>query len=149
MQTFLPYNGNFSESAKVLDNKRLGKQRVETMQLLMILLGEPTKSGKTRGRGWVNHPACLMWKGYERALAAYGKAMCEEWIARGFKDSLLPYFKQRLGKGKIKYPPWYGQDNFHASHRSNLLRKDKIFYGPLGWHEPDNLEYVWPTKENL
>ena len=33
MQTFLPYP-DFHESAKVLDMKRLGKQRVEVLQLL-------------------------------------------------------------------------------------------------------------------
>ena len=33
MQTFLPYS-NFYKSAKVLDQKRLGKQRVEVLQLL-------------------------------------------------------------------------------------------------------------------
>jgi len=33
MQTFVPY-ANFSESAKVLDRQRLGKQRVETLQVM-------------------------------------------------------------------------------------------------------------------
>ena len=33
MQTFLPY-ADFAQSAKVLDMKRLGKQRVEVLQLL-------------------------------------------------------------------------------------------------------------------
>ena len=33
MQTFLPYR-DFYQSAKVLDQKRLGKQRVEVLQLL-------------------------------------------------------------------------------------------------------------------
>ena len=33
----------------------------------------------------------------------------------------------------------------HASHRSNLLRKDPEFYGKYGWTEPDNLEYIWPV----
>ena len=33
MQTFLPY-ADFIASAEVLDQKRLGKQRVETIQVL-------------------------------------------------------------------------------------------------------------------
>ena len=33
MQTFLPYD-SFEESASVLDWKRLGKQRVEAMQIV-------------------------------------------------------------------------------------------------------------------
>ena len=43
------------------------------------------------------------------------------------------------------YPPWFGNEKIHASHRSNLLRKDPEFYGKYGWTEPDNLEYVWPV----
>jgi len=50
VQTFLPYT-DFIKSAKCLDYKRLGKQRVEAKQILNILLGETTKAG------WTNHPA--------------------------------------------------------------------------------------------
>lgn len=38
MQTFLPYP-NFKASARVLDTKRLGKQRVENLQIMSALLG--------------------------------------------------------------------------------------------------------------
>lgn len=47
MQTFLPYP-SFVESAKCLDRQRLGKQRVEVLQLLKALL--------VPGSGWGNHP---------------------------------------------------------------------------------------------
>jgi hypothetical protein len=34
----------------------------------------------------------------------------------------------------------------HLSHRSNLLRKDPIHYGPLFEDGlPDDLEYIWPV----
>lgn len=36
MQTFLPYE-DFEQTASVLDRQRLGKQRVETLQLLKAL----------------------------------------------------------------------------------------------------------------
>ena len=39
MQTFLPYE-SFAESAKVLDWRRLGKQRVEGMQIIKAITGE-------------------------------------------------------------------------------------------------------------
>lgn len=79
MQTFLPYK-SFSGSARCLDNKRLGKQRVEVLQILNTLTGKST--------GWANHPATRMWRGYERALCAYGFAVCEEWYYdRGFRDT--------------------------------------------------------------
>ncbi|HEY5312264.1 MAG TPA: hypothetical protein VIK18_07080, partial [Pirellulales bacterium] len=42
-------------------------------------------------------------------------------------------------------PPWLGSRKFHASHRSNLLRKKPAWYAQFGWKEPDNLPYVWPV----
>ena len=44
MQTFLPYQ-NFIKSAKCLDYKRLGKQRVEALQIHNIISGEPQEAG--------------------------------------------------------------------------------------------------------
>lgn len=38
MQTFLPYE-NFNKTAQVLDRKRLGKQRVETLTIFRTLSG--------------------------------------------------------------------------------------------------------------
>lgn len=40
MQTFLPYK-SFEQSAACLDNKRLGKQRVEVLQILKALPDVP------------------------------------------------------------------------------------------------------------
>jgi len=140
MQTFLPYE-SFTESAKVLDNKRLGKQRVEGYQILRVLMGIT--------KGWANHPAVKMWRGYEHALACYIFEICDEWTSRGFKDTI----KQKVldmgfhDSNAYHAPEWFGDINFHSSHRSNLLRKDKIHYGQFGWKEPDDLPYFWPTKE--
>ena len=33
----------------------------------------------------------------------------------------------------------------HASHRSNLLRKEPAHYTQFGWTEPPDLPYVWPV----
>lgn len=140
MQTFLPYP-DFDESAACLDTKRLGKQRVETKQILLALTGE--------SKGWVNHPATKMWRGHEIALAVYGLAMCEEWRNRGYKDSLLPFFEKFIeenAKSKSKAPPkWLGRGDVHSSHRSNLLRKDSEYYVFFGWKEDPSQPYIWPT----
>ena len=58
MQTFLPYK-DFRKSLQCLDYRRLGKQRVEAMQIHNIL------TGKNESSAWVNHPAVKMWKGHE------------------------------------------------------------------------------------
>lgn len=138
MQTFLPYP-DFARSAAVLDRQRLGKQRVETMQLLKALHA---------GGGWSNHPAARMWRGYEPALVAYGLEVCLEWVRRGYKDTCFnkigayaePHVVERM-----VVPPWLGDPAFHASHRSNLLRKLPNHYGQFGWTERDDLPYVWPA----
>lgn len=136
MQTFLPYP-SFSESARVLDRQRLGKQRVEVMQLLKALRD---------GGGWANHPATKMWRGHTRYLALYGLAICDEWISRGYKDTCRERIAFEFSRHCGVPPAWLGDPEFHASHRSNLLRKAPEHYSQFGWTEPDDLEYVWPVR---
>lgn len=139
MQTFLPFP-SFELSAASLDRQRLGKQRVEAWQILRALRGE--------SRGWTNHPAVRMWLGCEAALVRYGIAVCREWIARGYRDTLLERF---VAAGKTLTPDrwdgpdpaWLGDPAFHHSHQSNLVRKDPVFYGPK-FLVPSDLPYVWP-----
>lgn len=144
MQTFLISNKSFSETAKVLDRARLGKQRVETWQLYLSLTN-PTY-------GWKNHPASKMWKGHEIALLHYGIAICEEWRSRGYKDTMLERFTSELvarvspgAASDFSMPQWWHDERIFASHRSNLLRKLPGHYNQFGWSEPDNLPYVWPV----
>ncbi|MER7166566.1 MSMEG_6728 family protein [Micromonospora sp. NPDC000207] len=153
MQTFLPYP-DFLASARVLDVKRLGKQRVEAIQVLR---------GLTRpGYGWRNHPAVKMWAGYEEALVRYGLDMCTVWCAPGRADTcattLTTDFAEACGPVRIRgqaelaeageLPPWLGRDDLHRSHRSSLLRKDPDHYGPFfGDTTPPDLEYVWPPSD--
>ena len=143
MQTFLPYQ-DFQLSAKVLDWRRLGKQRVEAKQLMMALTGAKS--------GWVNHPATKMWRGHEKALAQYWLTMCQEWKGRGYVDNLGVEAQAALNSmisKDVVYPWWLGYESFHAAHRSNLLRKDPVFYGRYGWHESNDLEYLWPVDGRM
>ena len=169
MNTFLPY-ADFAKSAAVLDNKRLGKQRVECMQLLTGLLGiapivnekkeHIIESGKwlyklaEKPSRWLNHPASKMWKGYEGALYAYSVLICEEWVKRGFKDSCggkiidaMAIFEPNCFKINSTYPPWMGDVDFHLAQQSNLLRKDYNHYSQyFGTTLPDNMPYIWPVQ---
>jgi hypothetical protein len=45
-------------------------------------------------------------------------------------------------------PPWLGDEAFHLSHRAALVRKDPEFYGRRFPDVPDDLPYVWPTRES-
>jgi hypothetical protein len=78
VQTFMPYS-DFEKTARVLDTKRLGKQRVEVIQVIRALT--------VPGYGWASHPAALMWRGRLEALGRYGFTMCEVWTEGGFGDS--------------------------------------------------------------
>lgn len=135
MQVFLPYS-DFKKSAKVLDYRRLGKQRVECKQILNAL--------SNKKNGWRNHPAVLMWRGYNDALTLYMNLVIIEWIKRGYKNNMSLF---KIDESKIEYPLWLGNERFHMSHRSNLLRKNKKYYSKFGWKEPNDLSYFWPTKE--
>lgn len=154
MQTFLPYldlegcdttYDFYLECAGLLDTKRLGKQRVETMQIMKALL---------TGKGWVNHPATKMWQGYEWSLLSYQAAVCTTWVEDcGFKDTCLPktidlYFHHVDYTEDLIYkdPPWLGDKAFHLAHQSNLLRKDPEYYGKRFPGVPDDLPYIWPVQ---
>jgi len=134
MQTFLPLP-NLKNSLKSLDSRRLGKQRVEAFQILNILLN------RTESKGWRNHPTVKMWKGHENALKLYLNKAIKLWVAKGYKNTM----KLEVIEGKIIFQSWFGNEEFHASHRGNLLRKDFEFYSKNGWTESSNLEYVWPA----
>lgn len=139
MQTFLPI-ADFVESAKVLDYKRLGKQRLECKQILQAIYFNG---------GWASHPATKMWRGYERALGEYWLTMCREWAARGYTDNMSSQagrFLASMQSVPLVLPHWFGCEKFHASHRSNLLRKNPTHYEKFGWSEGPHLPYVWPDR---
>lgn len=148
MQTFLPYP-DLLKSVSCLDNKRLGKQRVEALQILKALTNP--------NYGWQHHPAVKMWRGFNTCLEIYMNLCIREWINRGFKNTMLmsaivyesAFNFCWLGtevKGSLIMPNWFGNKDFHNSHKSNLLRKDYDYYSRYNWNVPDNLSYVWPVK---
>ena len=145
MQTFLPYS-DFAESARVLNHKRLGKQRVESIQVVRALTREQ--------HGWRHHPA--VWRGYEEALGRYGLTMARTWTELGFADTCAATLRADLSEAGVRgirsqadlaaagaLPPWLGDKSLHRSHESALVRKDPAFYRPLFPGVPDDLEYVW------
>ncbi|MGK5170903.1 MSMEG_6728 family protein [Geodermatophilus sp. CPCC 205761] len=154
MQTFLPV-ADFEESARLLDSPRLGKQRVETLQVLRAL--------ELPDYGWASHPVVRMWRGRTPALVAYGLAMVRVWRDRGFADSthtLIAEFapdvvgadQHQLARAGL-LPSWVGDKALHLSHRSNLLAKEPDYYRPrftpVFGPEPDDLPYVWPEPDDV
>lgn len=149
MQTFLPLP-DFAASAAALDDRRLGKQRVEALQVLRAL---------TRVTyGWKRHPAVRMWVGFAEGVAAYGLAVCDEWVARGRADTCAATIGADLAAAGLppprtqaelaaahRLPDWLGDERLHRSHRAALVRKDPEHYGPLFPDADPELPYFWPV----
>lgn len=128
MQTFLPFP-SFQKSCRVLDNSRLGKQRVECLQML--------------GSQWANHPATTMWRGFAAGLETYAAVAVETWVARGMRNT-MSFTKHKV----FELPWWFGNPLFHRSHQLRLIEKDANHYGPLfNPRQPnDAWGYVWPQE---
>jgi hypothetical protein len=140
VNTFLPFE-DFKQTAKCLDYRRLGKQRVEARQIINVIENPNPK-------GWKNHPAVTMWRGHVSALKEYFNVIVAEWIARGYKNNLALY---DLSTEKIIMPWWMGNKHFHFSHQASLYRKDPNFYAikflSLSKHYKIK-GYVWPKLIN-
>ena len=150
MQTFLPYP-DFERSARALDPKRLGKQRVEALQVVRALTWPEY--------GWRRHPAVLMWAGFEEALGRYGFVCCSAWTDLGFGDTCASTIATDLAAAGVPtvrsqaelvvaeaLPPWLGDEALHRSHQSALIRKDPEHYRRLFPDVPPDLPYVWPVR---
>ena len=131
MQTFLPF-ADFIQTAKCLDRQRLGKQRIESKQIIDTIVG-----GK---KGWSNHPAVNMWRGFEDALRLYFNIISQEWLNRGYKHNMGFY-----NVSNPRLPHWIGDADFHLSHQSNLVRKFPEHYKIYFPNITNDLPYVWPV----
>lgn len=141
MNTFLPLP-NFAESAAVLDNHRLGKQRVECLQILQAL---------KLGNRWSAHPATRMWSKHPSGLAFYGITICVQWMhlkrkdGSYFDDGVADQISDLYDPDECDLPWWFGNDRLHRCHRAALLYKNPGWYSQFGWTEKPIQAYWWPN----
>lgn len=158
MQTFLP-SANATIAARLLDSKRLNKQILECYQILNVL------SGQSPTGGWRNHPAVLMWKGYERGLWSYVQAMILEAKQRGIRTENNENNLNRLKSicwdtwGDNK-PSFWNDPNkvmrVTTTHKASLFDKDPIYYARFGYAKHSiynspccsSCKYYWVTHED-
>lgn len=144
MITFLPVP-DFQEVAQLLDNKRLGAQRVEARFILRCVRNVGGRYIRFLNTGYVR-----MWVGFVEALAIYYNAIHAEWLRRGFKEGISKVEQGVAGleQGDVDLPEWLGDQRLHATHRAALLCKDADHYGRFGWTEVPQVEYLWPQRRD-
>lgn len=169
MQIFAPYP-SFIDISNCLDPKRLNKQKIEIWQILKCLeigpyqckvckryIDDDFEIKKTCLNDkdcieiktpWYNHPATQAVKNYELFFIDYALEIADSCLKLGYKDTLIPKIQafKEIFKGEYKKPWYWGDNRFHDSHKSNLLRKNKEYYGKFNWKVAENLEYWWPNK---
>jgi hypothetical protein len=200
---------DFKQCAKDLDWRRLGKQRVEAMQILHILqdyvyisyklcikclCGEiltscymkkfscgfgienymkivrdeykkfpyfyiedkvskkifkvdkktftKDKSKRKILSGFINHPAVKMWVCYEKCLKLYINTMIDEWINRGYKNTMKKY---EVAVEVADYPKWLAEGKVIASHKLSLLKKEKERNEKEWYWKLDTFKDLWST----
>lgn len=78
-------------------------------------------------------PSVQAWRGYERALARYGVAICAsldgivKWRGHfGFAHSdIHRTYEESFADEPDVMPPWWGREDIHTSHQVALATKDK------------------------
>ena len=87
-----------------------------------------------------------MWTGYDDALKLYTNSMIEEWIKRGYNNTMKIYQVPE----SVEFPEWIGDNRLHKSHRMNLLRKDYEHYSRFFKNDVSgdykNYPYYWATN---
>lgn len=90
MQVFRPYV-DWARSAGVLDDRRLGRQRVETILVARTILRGLGLIGDGK-RGWLTHPIVQLYlnggRPYLPDLLKYFYALVDEWERRGYRNGM-------------------------------------------------------------
>lgn len=149
-----------------LDKRRLGKQRVEAMQIINIL-EDYDRTGEFKKGSYGNHPATQMWIGYTNALKVYFNLCVKEWIKRGCVNNMALFDidedKYRIVPCEFDgvtcqfleefdefcFPKWFSFPPLILSHRASLLRKDPDeyhFFNDELTAEYYDKGYLWPLK---
>jgi hypothetical protein len=128
MQTFLPFS-DFEASLMTLDYRRLGKQRVEALQIINSLI-DPNY-------GYKHHPVKAMWEDFIPALKYYCNLSILLWESQGYQNNMLLYDVPET----VEIP--YFSAELYLSHRSNLIRKDPLHYSKFFPNTPSDLPYEW------
>jgi hypothetical protein len=90
-----------------------------------------------RRRGYVDHPAVLMWAKYPRWLDTYWWHVVRRLEDLGTKVRIRPqnHLADVVSNHRPRKPWWLGVELFHSSHRALLLWKNYDHYIEFKWRE--------------
>lgn len=94
-----------------------------------------------------------MWDGLPKTLSEYCLAILKEIKRRNLVlqkyNEYKKYFESFKDSKDIRSADFLGDEEFHISHRSNLLRKNSDHYKQFGWGDiPTDLPYKWKDFRN-
>jgi hypothetical protein len=117
--------------AKLLDNRRLNKAKLEAFQIINVL--------EKKRKGYSNHPIILMWADNINGLKYFYNCHIDEWVSRGKNNNMVKF---DLSNEDYSLPWWFSNRQIHLSHMASLMRKDEKFYTPLFSKEEGIDEYL-------
>ena len=135
-KTILPYP-NFKETASVLSDSHLERQRYEVLHLIEILQEvEVTQLPDTftDETPEVTLEFVNTWSGYEMQLCEFGITLSEEWSVRHKKvDPFFEIFTEHLDwatgeNANMNMPPHFGNVDYHDEIKAALVKNDPDWY---------------------
>lgn len=152
VNTFLVI-ADYAVNATFLDSRRLGKQRVEAMQIINAI--------EKGSGGWVNHPVSRAWANHVPSLKQYYNCILDEWLKRGYKNTMTYYTEL----GDVVHPPWVSEPRIQYAMMAQLIQKNSDYYSVASLTpliSPELLThfksfpleyldygYIWPAKHTL
>jgi len=178
VNTFLVHP-DYTINSRLLDFRRLNKQITEATQIYKTCMRikpyilNPTNIWDYYNQAkiivatykipWGNHPAVIMWLGFENSLCDYIAACYHEWTTnRRRKNGTCCKYKNKppVPTGPSIKPWWIYNTRIILSHRIALWNKEldrnepkwytkiKLFIDARN-QVKDDLPYIWPSKIKL
>lgn len=97
------------------------------------------------GDGLRKHPVLVLWHTYTEALGDYINAHIEEWIARGYNNTMKTY----PVSSEVEYPPWCEDPEFHRRMRARLREKEYTWWEEYDAGQRKQQPEVWYTQMDL
>ena len=150
----------------ILDIKKLEKRGIYD-QFKHLPLYSSVKKDHYKLIPHINHPAVKMWVGHNNLLKHYFNVFLQHCLKVHKINTKMEFYNCKYSygcDGKLnvnigildivlkdnELPWWFGQEQFHRSHRARLIEKDREFYLPK-FPEDEKFndgKYWWPVMES-